>query len=128
MVICWLFNVGTERGIGMIWKQQPFIERLIEIGDRASIEFDSIYYNIDVVLPVLCRCKPTHARQKAIMVILKTNLKQVAVIQNYWKTNKNIIAQGLRDIYIENPQVVSKSYPQYWDHLKEVGFDVEEIV
>lgn len=32
------------------------------------------------------------------------------------------------DIYIENPQVVSKSYPQYWDHLKEVGFDVEEIV
>ena len=38
------------------------------------------------------------------------------------------VALMFSDIYIENPQVVSKSYPQYWDHLKEVGFDVEEIV
>ena len=30
-------------------------------------------------------------------------------------------------ININNPQVVSKSYPQYWDDLKSVGFVIEEI-
>lgn len=30
------------------------------------------------------------------------------------------------DLCIENPEVVSKSYPQYWEHLKQIGFDVIE--
>lgn len=29
-------------------------------------------------------------------------------------------------VYINNPQVVSKSYPRYWDDLKSVGFEIEE--
>ena len=28
------------------------------------------------------------------------------------------------EIYINHPQVVSKSYPHYWDHLKEAGFEI----
>ena len=27
---------------------------------------------------------------------------------------------------IDDPTVVSKSYPQYWDHLRQIGFSVEE--
>ena len=30
------------------------------------------------------------------------------------------------DICINNPQVVSKSYPRYWDDLRAAGFTVEE--
>lgn len=30
-------------------------------------------------------------------------------------------------VYINNPQVVSKSYPRYWDDLKSVGFVIEEL-
>ncbi len=29
-------------------------------------------------------------------------------------------------LQIENPTVVKKSYPKYWDHLKQAGFTVEE--
>lgn len=29
-------------------------------------------------------------------------------------------------VRINNPEVVSKSYPQYWEHLKSVGFKIEE--
>lgn len=32
----------------------------------------------------------------------------------------------LNDIIINNPQVVSKSYPGYWEHLKACGFNIEE--
>jgi 3-phosphoshikimate 1-carboxyvinyltransferase len=28
---------------------------------------------------------------------------------------------------VNNPQVVSKSYPKYWEDLKAVGFKIEEI-
>ncbi|MBQ0075383.1 MAG: 3-phosphoshikimate 1-carboxyvinyltransferase [Prevotella sp.] len=34
-----------------------------------------------------------------------------------------ILFPGLR---INNPEVVSKSYPQYWDDLRSVGFNIEE--
>jgi 3-phosphoshikimate 1-carboxyvinyltransferase len=27
-------------------------------------------------------------------------------------------------IRIENPDVVSKSYPQYWEHLSSLGFEI----
>ena len=27
---------------------------------------------------------------------------------------------------INNPQVVTKSYPHYWEHLDEVGFEISE--
>ena len=30
-------------------------------------------------------------------------------------------------IYINNPEVVSKSYPAYWDDLRRAGFHIEEI-
>lgn len=33
----------------------------------------------------------------------------------------------LRDIVIENPTVVRKSYPGYWDDLKTVGFTLAEV-
>jgi 3-phosphoshikimate 1-carboxyvinyltransferase len=33
----------------------------------------------------------------------------------------------LRDIVIENPAVVRKSYPGYWDDLKTVGFRMKEV-
>jgi 3-phosphoshikimate 1-carboxyvinyltransferase len=29
----------------------------------------------------------------------------------------------LAPVEIENPEVVSKSYPQFWEHLKQMGFD-----
>ena len=32
----------------------------------------------------------------------------------------------LPEIRINNPQVVSKSYPHYWQHLSEAGFKIEE--
>lgn len=35
------------------------------------------------------------------------------------------IIQG--SLIINNPEVVSKSYPQYWDHLRQAGFTIEEI-
>ncbi len=31
-----------------------------------------------------------------------------------------------RRIAINNPQVVTKSYPQFWEHLREAGFEVNE--
>ena len=36
-------------------------------------------------------------------------------------------ALRLGEVRINEPQVVSKSYPRYWDDLKRVGFVVEEI-
>jgi 3-phosphoshikimate 1-carboxyvinyltransferase len=36
-------------------------------------------------------------------------------------------AQILGEIRINAPQVVSKSYPRYWDDLKRVGFVIEEM-
>ena len=31
------------------------------------------------------------------------------------------------NICINNPQVVTKSYPRYWEDLKAVGFIIEEV-
>ena len=33
----------------------------------------------------------------------------------------------LPDININNPQVVSKSYPRYWDNLQQAGFTIKEV-
>jgi 3-phosphoshikimate 1-carboxyvinyltransferase len=33
----------------------------------------------------------------------------------------------LGEIEIENPDVVAKSYPNYWKDLKSVGFGIEEV-
>lgn len=33
----------------------------------------------------------------------------------------------LPDININNPQVVSKSYPHYWDNLRQAGFTIKEV-
>ena len=35
-------------------------------------------------------------------------------------------ALRIRDLQINNPQVVTKSYPHYWDDLKAAGFEVKE--
>lgn len=37
------------------------------------------------------------------------------------------LALTLEFIDIEDPQVVEKSYPEYWDHLKKLGFMIEEV-
>jgi len=34
----------------------------------------------------------------------------------------------LKEIKIKNPQVVSKSYPQFWDNLKQLGVKIERII
>lgn len=34
------------------------------------------------------------------------------------------LAMRLGDMVINNPQVVSKSYPQFWDHLAQAGFTI----
>lgn len=31
------------------------------------------------------------------------------------------------DIFINNPHVVSKSYPKYWEHLQQTGFEIESL-
>lgn len=33
----------------------------------------------------------------------------------------------LGKLFINNPEVVSKSYPHFWDDLRKVGFSIEEI-
>lgn len=33
----------------------------------------------------------------------------------------------MEGIVIEDPEVVSKSYPAFWDHLREVGFEVKQL-
>ncbi len=33
---------------------------------------------------------------------------------------------GVGNIIVDDPAVVSKSYPKYWDHLKEFGYEVNE--
>ena len=33
----------------------------------------------------------------------------------------------LDDIHINNPEVVSKSYPSYWDHLQAAGFNIQAL-
>jgi 3-phosphoshikimate 1-carboxyvinyltransferase len=33
----------------------------------------------------------------------------------------------LHPIHIEDPSVVSKSYPQFWEDLRKLGFIVEEV-
>jgi 3-phosphoshikimate 1-carboxyvinyltransferase len=38
-----------------------------------------------------------------------------------------LAAMTLEYVVIENPEVVSKSYPGFWDDLRKVGFKVEEI-
>jgi 3-phosphoshikimate 1-carboxyvinyltransferase len=34
----------------------------------------------------------------------------------------------LGEIKIESPDVVTKSYPNFWNDLKSVGFKIEEIL
>jgi 3-phosphoshikimate 1-carboxyvinyltransferase len=36
-------------------------------------------------------------------------------------------ALRLDHLIINNPQVVSKSYPKYWDDLRSAGFLIEDI-
>lgn len=35
------------------------------------------------------------------------------------------LALVIKDLKIEEPHVVEKSYPMYWDHLKDQGFDIQ---
>ncbi|EDR27093.1 hypothetical protein EDI_135470 [Entamoeba dispar SAW760] len=104
--ICSLYNVGVERGIRVLWEQQGFVEQIIAIGERASSDFDSIYSSIEVVLPILCKCKASAGRQRAVLALLRNNTKQYAVVQSLWKNNSLIIAQGLRDRYMEDPSSI----------------------
>jgi 3-phosphoshikimate 1-carboxyvinyltransferase len=31
----------------------------------------------------------------------------------------------LQPVHIENPDVVVKSYPQFWQHVTDIGFDLQ---
>ena len=33
----------------------------------------------------------------------------------------------IQPIFIENAEVVSKSYPTFWEDLKQIGFEIEEM-
>ena len=35
------------------------------------------------------------------------------------------IAMKCKSVYIENPDVVKKSYPDFWDNLQKLGFDID---
>lgn len=37
------------------------------------------------------------------------------------------VALFLPGIVIRNVEVVNKSYPEFWDHLRQVGFTLQEI-
>jgi len=37
------------------------------------------------------------------------------------------LALILPEIIIEDPMVVSKSHPQFWDHLKQMGFEMQQV-
>ncbi|EDR29768.1 CCR4-not transcription complex, putative [Entamoeba dispar SAW760] len=104
--ICSLYNVGTQRGIKMVWEQQGFVEQIIAIGERANSNFDLIYNSIEIVLPILCKCKASAGRQRAVLALLRNNIQQYNIIQQLWKNNKLLLAQGLRDLYIENPSSI----------------------
>ena len=34
--------------------------------------------------------------------------------------------QKIPNLHINNPQVVSKSYPQFWEHMRQAGFEITE--
>lgn len=38
------------------------------------------------------------------------------------------LAMVYRSIYIDNPLVVSKSYPHFWDDIQQLGFQVESVL
>jgi 3-phosphoshikimate 1-carboxyvinyltransferase len=38
-----------------------------------------------------------------------------------------VLAMKLNSITIEHPEVVKKSYPDFWNDLKNVGFIIEEV-
>jgi 3-phosphoshikimate 1-carboxyvinyltransferase len=31
------------------------------------------------------------------------------------------------EVVIEDPEVVNKSYPKFWDDLKSIGFEIESV-
>ena len=37
------------------------------------------------------------------------------------------LAIKLGEIRINNPEVVSKSYPHYWDDLRKAGFHIQQV-
>jgi 3-phosphoshikimate 1-carboxyvinyltransferase len=37
------------------------------------------------------------------------------------------LAVKFGEVRIDDPAVVSKSYPEYWTHLKDFGFDLTEV-
>jgi 3-phosphoshikimate 1-carboxyvinyltransferase len=61
-----------------------------------------------------------------------TPLKNDIIIKTY-KDHRMAMAFAplaiiLDNIIIEDPDVVSKSYPDFWDDLKYLGFKIEEII
>lgn len=61
----------------------------------------------------------------------RCNAEQVPVIATY-KDHRMAMAFApasivLDNIHIDDPAVVSKSYPNYWEDLKKAGFAIEEI-
>ena len=39
---------------------------------------------------------------------------------------KRYLPTKIAGLEINNPEVVSKSYPHYWEDLKKVGFEISE--
>jgi len=78
----------------------------------------------------------SHNQQMDCIVVnkMQKNSKPVAknhVIQTYGDHRMAMafapLALVVKHIVIENPDVVKKSYPHFWDDLKKVGFVIEEI-
>ncbi|KAL7719200.1 CCR4-not transcription complex [Entamoeba marina] len=100
------FGKNSVRGIRGLWESTNFVERIIDIGLSASADFDQIYSLTDVVLPMLCKCKPTASRQRAIVATLRQCPQLSNVIHPLWKNYKLLLAQGLRDRYLEDPSKI----------------------
>ena len=58
-------------------------------------------------------------------VNMKTIMEPVATYNDHRMALSFAPLALLGDVRIENPAVVSKSYPQFWEHLESLGFEVE---
>jgi 3-phosphoshikimate 1-carboxyvinyltransferase len=60
-------------------------------------------------------------------VIAKTEVISIATYQDHRMAMAFAPLALLQPILIENAEVVSKSYPNFWEDLKQIGFEFEEM-
>ncbi|ELP84254.1 hypothetical protein EIN_064990 [Entamoeba invadens IP1] len=104
--MCGLYNVGTQRGVKTLWEQLGFVDRVTEVCESSSSEFEACLYQPDFLLPVLCKMKNSSMRQKSVFVMMKGCTRSTQLVQSLWKNYKIILTQGMRDCYLDNPSCV----------------------